>query len=601
MEIQEKEYVKQFWDEIVQEGDNLRKQEMPVLREEDFFLFRDTGNRLVYENAYFGRRRYLMVFGILSEFGKRREDIKQLGRVISSVCRERFWALPAHVDFAKLDQKTIDLFAAETAQTLSELLVILGEQLPRDVVEEAQQEILDRVIAPFYSKGFPYSWWETDRCNWSAVCAGSIGMAVIYMDRMGKLPAGWRKPCIDRVCAALQCYLDGMEADGACTEGLGYFSYGMSYYTAFAELLSKETDGAVNLMARPNCGNIAAFQQKCYFGKGVSLSFSDASCHERFLPGLTAYLAHCFPEVEVPDYAAARRLKEDACCRWLENERNIRWLMQYGNKKKQYVAKEGLNWNLLPAAQWLICKDQFGNGFAAKGGCNDENHNHNDVGEFLCVYQGEMILADLGAGEYTKDYFSDARYTILCNRSMGHSVPFVNGREQCAGAQYRADAFTWNAQEQALTVSFAQAYPQGIIDSITREIRMSSAIETRKAAGMQMTVLDTFKPSLQTQTVTENLMTVFQPVIQKDGIVEIKGQNSTCRIVIWQKLNAAGQEHEDIWKQVEQIQAIPMEHSCHDGSKITVYLMQWNLNIAHGQITQCNMQMEWSYCGSIFQ
>ena len=31
-----------------------------------------------------------------------------------------------------------------------------------------------------------------------------------------------------------------MEEDGACTEGLGYFAYGMSYYTGFAQALYQE-------------------------------------------------------------------------------------------------------------------------------------------------------------------------------------------------------------------------------------------------------------------------------------------------------------------------------------------------------------------------
>ena len=53
-----------------------------------------------------------------------------------------------------------------------------------------------------------------------------------------RLPEDWKQSIIGRVCDALQCYLDGMEEDGACTEGLGYYAYGMSYYTGFAQALS---------------------------------------------------------------------------------------------------------------------------------------------------------------------------------------------------------------------------------------------------------------------------------------------------------------------------------------------------------------------------
>ena len=65
---------------------------------------------------------------------------------------------------------------------------------------------------------------------------------------------------------------------------------------------------------------------------------------------------------------------------------------------------------------------------AAKGGNNGESHNHNDVGSFLYLAGDEMLLTDLGAGEYTRDYFGEKRYDILCNHSFGHSVPVIDGK-----------------------------------------------------------------------------------------------------------------------------------------------------------------------------
>ena len=562
MTPQETAYVKGFWEELEQAAVSLRGCELPALREEDFFLFQRTGNRLVYENAYFGRRKYLTVFGILAEFGKRQEDIDTLSAVMESVCEERFWALPAHVDFNALDETTIDLFAAETAQTLAELLTIFPDVLPKELVEKAQNEIMRRVLVPFCSSTVPYSWWETDRCNWSAVCAGCVGMTAIYMDRMGRLPKEWKEPCLRRVCDAMQCYLDGMEGDGACTEGLGYFSYGMSYYTAFAELLYEESRHTIDLMARPKCGRIAAFQEKCYFGGGVSVSFSDGSSRERFLPGLTAFLAYKFEGIRTPDYAAARGLEQDACYRWLTNERNIRWLIRYGGRTKKSAQEP--SYELLSSAQWMICKDGTGNGIAAKGGHNDENHNHNDVGHFLCVFRGEMLLTDLGAGEYTKDYFSDKRYDILCNRSLGHSVPLINDCEQCAGREYHAERFVWEEAARMLRISFATAYPQGLIQELERTIFFSAQEPAEDA--MRIVVTDRFVPSALTRKLTENLITPFPVRIEetKDDIyvMKIEGQRGFCRI---RTANASG------------LRIIPKEHCLHDGTRTTVYLIQWDL------------------------
>lgn len=35
---------------------------------------------------------------------------------------------------------------------------------------------------------------------------------------------------------------------------------------------------------------------------------------------------------------------------------------------------------------------------------------------------GELLVSDLGTGNYTRDTFNDKRYTLLSTRSMGHNV-----------------------------------------------------------------------------------------------------------------------------------------------------------------------------------
>lgn len=664
MKEEQRKYIRDLYGQIQGAELQMRDKLMPELRREDFFLFHETGNRLVYENAYFGRRKYLTVYAILALWsgelsrqgiiGEKIEDsvveayVKRLEEIMVSICcGEQFWALPAHVDFDKIDQPetahTIDLFAAETAQALSEIVLRLYDRLSCETVACVAREVIGRVLQPFASSSFPYSWWETDRCNWSAVCAGAVGMAAINIDALNRrimeqnmqedhdkdartapglllyrdcfrqLPSGWKEDCLKRVCDALQCYLDGMEADGACTEGLGYYNYGMSFYAAFAEAYGAECgqdQTAEQLMYRDKCGQIAMFQQKCYFtsrvGKGISISFSDGSRHESFLPGLTAYLKYCYPQVQTPSYALARPFDEDACYRYLTNERNISWLMRYadsyaasglcGNQDEEKIRTAGnhedtLTAYLLPAAQWLICQDENGNGFAAKGGNNDENHNHNDIGHFLCVYNGEMLLTDLGAGEYTRDYFSDKRYEILCNRSMGHSVPIINGEEQCAGAEYSADRFAWDADTHTLMISFAGAYAKGSIEKLVRHIRMCDKTpinieETKLQYKMQIELQDFFAVNENTKSITENIVTEYEPVIQ-DGTVWIKGQHGQCRIQIE---NSSG----------HMMKIIPCVHRDHAGNRQTIYRIVWEIDVEKYGDTRCKMWITF-YNNDIFR
>ena len=47
---------------------------------------------------------------------------------------------------------------------------------------------------------------------------------------------------------------------------------------------------------------------------------------------------------------------------------------------------------------------------AAKGGCNGEFHNHNDVGTFIIYKNGERFICDSGNKTYNALTFSDKRY-----------------------------------------------------------------------------------------------------------------------------------------------------------------------------------------------
>ena len=59
-------------------GALLRDRQMPQLTEELFSLYEKTGNRLIYENDYFERRRFLVIFGLLTSWYQRKEDIAKL-------------------------------------------------------------------------------------------------------------------------------------------------------------------------------------------------------------------------------------------------------------------------------------------------------------------------------------------------------------------------------------------------------------------------------------------------------------------------------------------------------------------------------------------
>ena len=70
---------------------------------------------------------------------------------------------------------------------------------------------------------------------------------------------------------------------------------------------------------------------------------------------------------------------------------------------------------------------------AAKGGNNAENHNHNDVGNFIIYCDGKPVIIDVGVETYIQKTFSKDRYDIWTMQSQYHNLPTINGVQQKNG------------------------------------------------------------------------------------------------------------------------------------------------------------------------
>lgn len=556
-----------FHKEVEAAGEELRDVPLPVLTEETFGLYEKNGNRLIYEGLYFPRRKQLATFGLLSIWHKKAEDLKKLQEIITEICGERCWALPAHVDRKEKDWDiTVDLFASETAQTLAEITAQLGDLLPETIHQMVKREVDRRIFDSYLSKPFGQWKWEHYMNNWVAVCAGSIGSAAMYL--LNDHPEKQNK-IIDRVIETMPCYLEGMMDDGTCPEGMSYFTYGMAYFAGFAEQLYRFTNHKVNLMADPKVERIARFQQTCYFDSGLTVSFSDGSCRDKFRLGLTCYLASLYPGIRIPQIDSVMKYTDDSCYRFMANYRDDIWVKTYG----EHVSLKGegeASMTVLPSAQWAMGRGDNGTGFAAKGGHNDEPHNHNDVGSFLYLAGKDMFLTDLGCGEYTKDYFGEKRYEILNNRSKGHNVPLIDGKEQLPGTSYRASLFKgdFQGEEGEVTISFGDAYPQGLLKEAVRRLVF------RKKDGA-LNIKDSFLLD-QGKEVTENLVTQYEPFIENKKVT-LLGKDGKLTIFV--------PDGEDITAKKE-------EFPNHKGKTECLYRITWTVK-AVNKLAESRFDIRW--------
>lgn len=558
-------FLERYCNKIKEAGDELRNTKMPELTEELFSIYEKTGNRLIYEEVYFLRRKYLAVFGMLSILYREHGDILKLEEVLSDICKEECWALPPHVN--RKDNEswriTIDLFASETAQAVTEIISLLEMELSDYIKDLVKDNVLKRVIKPFYEADIPYGSWEHCHHNWCAVCAGSIGSASIYLFRHEPEKLN---TYLKRICEALTYYIAGFPEDGTCMEGIGYFTYGMTYYTTFAEQLREYSAGNIDLFKEEKLEKIGQFQQKCYFKNGITVNFSDGSSKDKFKMGLTAYLALRFPSVFIPNMELAAEYDEDPCFRWAAIYRDYIWTRIYEKESERKISEQKRTFFegqiVLPNAEWSICQSKNGAGFAIKGGHNDEPHNHNDIGSFLYVNQCDMLLAELGAGEYTKDYFNENRYTILCNNSLGHSVPIINHKGQLAGKNYCCNNF-YTDGKGVTNLELTGAYESGSIKSMQRYTNFNTD-------NGEAVIEDVFHCSNTTASITENLITFYEPVITKNQIY-IKGEHNGIAVRIE---NLA----ERIHTQVE-------SHKNHSGNTVKVYRILWEIPLENQNVS----------------
>lgn len=452
-----------------------------------YMLYFRTGNRNIYEAEYFDRRKRLAVFSASYLLYEREEDLEALEDTIWAICDEFTWVLPAHITELPdgFDTEYIDLFSAETGFSLSEIYYLLKDKLNVKISKRILECLEKNIFSIYLNKSMP---WEIAEMNWAAVCSSGVGAAFIYASPE-------RFPIVkERILSSMKCFIKGYGTDGICVEGISYWEYGFGYFSYFAQLLYEFSDGTDNMFDSPIVKKSADFQNNAVLRKNYIISFSDGAKSASFSPGLTWKLHKIYPDVKLMPSKYYSLEQNDIACRvqrflrdifWSETE-NIDYIPP--QKEEKYFSD----------AEWYINKTSKLS-FAAKCGNNDEPHNHNDVGSFILTDDNGSIFCDYGAGEYVKDYFSDKRYTFLCNSSFGHSVPIINSVGQCEGKEYCGKVI--KAENDIFEVDLAKAYSNNRVTSIIRNISLKDNI---------FKLRDEYK--LQEQVdITERFVTMLEP------------------------------------------------------------------------------------------
>ena len=484
-----------------------------------------TGSRSAFVKGYNPPRHRLSYHALSAWLFDDARALRATEDILWAILNEYSWAPPYHISSGESEENKrnvaldvvmhddtyiIDLQAAETGASVADCLRMLGDRLHPFLVKRARFELERRIFVPFLTSRFV---WETKNNNWASVCASNISLAALWAiedeERLADI--------FEKAFSSLEHYLSGFSHDGVCLEGLGYWNYGFGPYVTLADCLYERTGGVVDLFHFDIVERVAKFYSKCFFKGQRTVSFADGNTTAGFVSFIHSVLLKHFPELEIPSEFVNLDLQDDS-----RLHHTSRFFLA---TTEEYAKSSGTTYGtyLFPEAQWYISSSKNGIGLAAKGGHNDEPHNHNDVGNFQIYKNGEEILSDLGCGEYTLDYFSPKRYECFAPSSRSHSLPIINGKYQCQGKQCRAENVSM--EEGGITLDMARAYADETLTSLYRTLRFD------RECG-RVVLCDSYTFTEAPSSVTERLISSGTAEILADGIVRIQNGNE-CMYVLY--------------------------------------------------------------------
>ncbi len=459
--------------------------------------FNKTGDRAHFQNVYFEKRRKLSTLVIAECLEYEGRFIPQIAEGLWALISEPAWVIPAHNVYIRdtptlpsplTERPVLDLFVCETGEIIALTLVTLGEVLTarigKEFVRTLYHQLHTRIILPYLNDHF---WWMGGAAgeklnNWTVWCTQNVLLTSFSMS----LPEDERRAVVDKATASLDFWLEQYGEDGCCDEGASYWHAAGLCFWGCLNILDTISGGAASpLFQEQKIRNIGRYIINVHVQGDLYLNFADCSPQAGLL-GVREYLFGLATEDTGLIRQALLDWNNDFNIHLLkdkpatsrdpgDNDYNLWYKLLdclHASEMRAAVIPEEKNpapfiW--YPSTGLAIYR--FGGyTLAVKAGCNDDSHNHNDVGS-LILYHGEHpMLIDVGVETYTGKTFSPSRYTLWPMQSHYHNVCNFADIMQAAGPEFKATQVL--ANEQVVEMELKDAYPiESGLKSYRRTIR----------------------------------------------------------------------------------------------------------------------------------
>lgn len=514
---------------FLQQADSLKDYQWPYIPATKSLLIERTGDRNEYQSVSFAKRNVLGTLLIAEIYENKGRFTDAIIDGVWSICEESWWGVPAHLprgkEYSGLIDVTapfVDLFAAETGTFLAWVDYFMGDKLDAvspQIRKRIYVETNKRLFEPLMNK--PHGWMTTNANgrppnNWNPwICSNWLNTALLLEKDENK-----RTAMVEKLLKVLDEFVNPYPQDGGCDEGPGYWgAAAASLYDNISMLNLASNNAFKYIYDDEKIKNMGRFIYRAQIGEDYFLNFADADPQPTMAASMIYRFGKDINDRDMMNFGAFYRKDEDNKLGRFHYFRNFYSLFlqdEFQNAEQRLPLPADV-W--LPDIQVMLARDKEGSvdGFfvAAKGGHNDESHNHNDIGNYVVYYNGLPLLIDVGRGTYTRKTFSDKRYEIWYNCSDYHNVPTINGFTQPPGSKFRAGNVKYSHDKNASTLNMdiAASYPaEAGVGSWKRSVQLNR--------NKNVTVNDNLVLN-KAEKLEQHLMTCYPAEVTKDGEVII--------------------------------------------------------------------------------
>ena len=514
-----------------------------------YLAYERTGNRQVMERPMSANRVALnaLMLAELAE-GKGR-FVDQLINGTWHIAHMPSWVLSAHLPRQRTkralpdpEHQIIDLGSGSLGAQMSAAYHFFHETfdkvdpvISRVIKSAVKKQILDPYLDVTNYK--PHWWLGFDLKpgavvnNWNPWCNADVILCFLLIEedqeRLHK--------AVDQSFKSINKFIDYVKKDGACEEGPAYWGHAAGKLYDYLQIMDYAYEGQVPLLKEQLIKDMGEYISRSFVRDGWVVNFADATAKLSYSPSLIYNYGKAVSSVEMQDFAIYNLARESEgkyalpkpvmgndIFRSLESLKYINEMTQRVNQLNAEIASgyafeqsiadlrnhvPSFTW--YPETQFCYIKNESDWFFAAKGGHNNESHNHNDIGTFI-LYKGAVpVFVDAGVGTYTKKTFSRDRYTIWSMQSGWHNLPEINGISQKNGGEFKARNVEANGKGKA------KSFKLDIAGAYNSDARCKSWTREYKVSDNLLTITDEYKLESRSAADVENFLV--QGAVYQEG------------------------------------------------------------------------------------